>query len=243
MPNGKYEPQCFNCSFYIATGTRQCKKHEFSLPDLLMHIICRDWQLDDRCKNDIAYKYVPDFIQKREFRELERGKLYGYESNLSSYIELGFFKTFKNFIFEEKVLSDPEFESAIYLRSNHYSLLPEVGHHVKILINDDEVDFEVFETERNVWKNMNLGSSEVSYEKQKVRMLICRERTDILYNWMANYLNMRTLLAGVDKRKSEIALRAWGLSVFIEVIEKLQSYKLHPNSLNYKYYDVQGKSM
>lgn len=46
MPNGKYEPQCGNCTSFDgkASGRRHCRLHSFVMPIFSDYVVCADWR-------------------------------------------------------------------------------------------------------------------------------------------------------------------------------------------------------
>src|SRR5712691_5466824 len=46
MPNGKYEPQCGNCTSWQKAERRhgKCSRYEFVMPSFGDYVVCRDWQ-------------------------------------------------------------------------------------------------------------------------------------------------------------------------------------------------------
>jgi len=87
MPNGKYEPQCFNCHHAESKGEQQkkvwvCKKHEVRLPTLKEEIICTDYMFNkELLTEEKAYEYSkPDeaFKTHPHFQGMAEGTLYTY---------------------------------------------------------------------------------------------------------------------------------------------------------------------
>ena len=238
MPNGKYDPQCYNCQFVThRQDRRSCKLHDFVMPDIDTEIICRDFQLAEELQGDsVHFGYVPRFMHSQEFRTLEPGSLY---YSFDRYGKFGAFRNLQRLIIDGDVYNDEELGWVIYLRHNRtqYPFLPEPKTRFRVLLNGDTYDFEIADLER---RRLMGGRREEdgrwinNWQTVTTRIVYCPSKPNVLYDWLDHYFDARTLVEHLtDPSKTrfpEIESELW-ISCFVEIIEEKTVYRLRPDSL------------
>jgi hypothetical protein len=141
MPNGKYDPQCFNCKFMASPP---CQKHSFVFPAASLEVICRDFQIRDDFANDWHFDYVPKFLKSDQFVSLKPDWLY-YFSNGSPLIPFEKFEDLKSVFYMVHLRREKEW----FFYQDKFSVsedsFPVAGINFLLDVDGEKIEFEVFE--------------------------------------------------------------------------------------------------
>lgn len=234
MPNGKYDPQCDNCKFFLqAFRRRTCRRHKFVVPLIAAFPICRDIEIRPAYAMDGRhFGYFYDFVECDEFLSLERGYLY---CRCVLTVPLGRFSELKNLYVDPSVNEDPEFGWSVYIQRFHRKHFARPGTELMIDLDGKQHPAVVVKAERErVWRSSPTLYGTWVHDTKAMRGHLIRllESPRPLYDWLERHYRMEAILS---EWKDD---RNWhnpddGVCVLAEIVKKRQLVRLHPYKCYY----------
>ena len=214
-------PDCSNCHFFMAhEDERQCRKHDFIMPQVGWQVICQDWQHED-CDT------LPNFPMQSDI-------LYYYSESKDElrHSELGAFWELQTPLLSVSIREDDQYGWIIFPRNNkHY--FPRPDSLVTVMIDGRPCKFQTLLGERGFVKEHHLvkdsnGAMIQSLHTRPVFMLASLESPDLLRDWLDQVMDFKAY-----EEESFIP----NIHALVEVVETDESYIMHADLLAYRQYE------
>lgn len=233
MPNGKYNAQCNNCDFFrgslfpeIETSRRWCRKHDFVMPYGASELICSDWLHEGKAGE--------------RFANLDSGFLYHYSyQSVNLPDKFRAFPALQNLIVGASIHNDNKLGWVVHLKEEWYSIFPEPDNLIELWTSEINGLFQVLDIQRSFHSGTERSQSgewKEIYATRTQRILHCPSSRLELYKWINTSIDANRYLAQTATHERAEALLASGFFVYLEIIEKNKSYRLHPDLFYYKEY-------
>jgi hypothetical protein len=158
MPNGKYEPQCGNCTSRKKADSRPgfCSKHEFVMPWFDDYVVCCDWQSIWNKASNNPFGGT-----------LESGVLYRWDEYFRYRPEpIGRFEEIKDFLLDRhwSLFDNPNHGWSVQLAPWDHELFPAPGEALNISLDKTQVPFTVRDAPITTTYTRRLPSGELDME-------------------------------------------------------------------------------
>jgi hypothetical protein len=184
------------------------------MPLIDWHILCRDWQHDQR---------------QIDREDMQAGVLYYYSSATGQLrlSEVGPFTQLQRLVISVSVRHDDELGWVIVPR--HYHIyFPPPDSLINVRVGERKSKFQVVNSERKIAMEMipaENGQWEAQSHMQQVYMLTSMESPDLLYDWLNSFMDVEAFLAQSF---------APSLVALVEILRQGSEYALHADTLAYQ---------
>jgi hypothetical protein len=234
MPNGRYDPACYNCDHYSNdSSSKSCRLHDFTMPLIRYNgniKICRDFALRSEFSKDAGFSYVPDFLKGEEFGGLKSGSLYydaSYAYGRQFYGELDRFDSLKNFVFDVEIFKDDEFGWAITLErfSDERKQFPRNGSVVTLQMGDTGHSYSIARTRKLVFALASQQNNQwvVKRVRQTLSVIYSETSPTTLRDWLDEWIDAEAAWEECTKVDFDK-----GIVAFVETIDDDKIYRLRP---------------